>query len=57
MLYRYYALVVPLKDKAIMITDAFKKKLDKSSRKPSKIWIDKRSEFTIDQWNHGCKII
>ena len=38
--------VVPLKDKRdITITNVFQKLLDKSNRKPKKIWVDKSSEF------------
>ena len=41
-----YAWVIPLKDKkGITITNAFSKILDKSNRKPNKIWVDKSSEF------------
>ena len=41
-----YAWVVPLKDKkGASIVNAFQKILDKSGRKPNKIWIDKGSEF------------
>ena len=41
-----YAWVVPLKDKkGVSIVDAFQKILDKSRRKPNKIWVDKGSEF------------
>ena len=41
-----YAWVVSLKDKkGVSIVDAFQKILDKSGRKPNKIWVDKRSEF------------
>ena len=41
-----YAWVVPLKDKkGITITNAFQKILNKSNRKPNKIWADKGSEF------------
>ena len=41
-----YAWVIPLKDKkGITITNAFPKILDKSNRKPNKIWVDKSSEF------------
>ena len=41
-----YAWVIPLKDiKRITITNAFQNFLDKSNRKPSKIWVDKESEF------------
>ena len=31
--------------KKITITKAFQKILDKSNRKPNKIWVDKGSEF------------
>ena len=45
-IHRKYAWVVPLKDKkGITITNVFKKVLDESKRKPSKIWVDKGSEF------------
>ena len=41
-----YAWVVPLKDKkGVSIVNAFQKIIDKSERKPSKIWVDKGSEF------------
>ena len=41
-----YAWVVPLKDrKGVSIVDAFQKILDKSRRKPNKIWVVKGSEF------------
>ena len=41
-----YAWVVPLKDKkGITIVNAFQKKLDNSTRKANKIWVDKGSEF------------
>ena len=41
-----YTWVVPLKDKkGVSIVDAFQKILDKSGRKPNKIWVDKGSEF------------
>ena len=43
-----YAWVFPLKDKrGVSIVDGFQKLLDDSNRKPSKIWIDKGSNFTI----------
>ena len=39
-------MVIPLKDKkGIRITNALQKILDKSYCKPSKIWVDKGSEF------------
>ena len=41
-----YAWVIPLKDKkGIIIVNAFQKILKESNRKPSKIWVDKGSEF------------
>ena len=41
-----HAWVVPLKDKEdTSIVNAFQKILDKSERKPNKIWVDKGSEF------------
>ena len=41
-----HARVVPLKDKkGVSIVDAFQKILDDWNRKPSKIWVDKGSEF------------
>ena len=43
-----YAWVILLKDKiGITTTNAFQKILDKSKRKPNKIWIDKSIEFYI----------
>ena len=44
-LYSKYAFVVPLKDnKGISITNAFKKIIKQSGRKPNKIWVDQGSE-------------
>ena len=41
-----YASVVPLQDKkGVSIVNAFQKILDKSERKPNKLWVDKGSEF------------
>ena len=41
-----YAWVVALKDKkGLSIVNAFQKVLDKSERKPKKIWVHKESEF------------
>ena len=41
-----YAWVIPLKDKiGITITNAFKKILDESNRRPNETWVDKGSEF------------
>ena len=49
-----YAWVVPLNDKkGVSIFDTFQKVLDKSKRKPKKIWVDKGSEFynnTFKEW-------
>ena len=48
----------PLKGKnCITIVNAFQKRLDKSSRKARKIWVDKGMKFVTDQLNHGCKIM
>ena len=45
-LFSRYAWVVGIKDKKVAsITDAFKKILDSSKRKPNKIWVDHGSEF------------
>ena len=45
-IYSKYAWVVPLKDKkGVSIINAFQSILNKSNRKPSKIWVDKGSEF------------
>ena len=45
-IYSKYEWVIPLKDKkGITITNAFQKILDESNCKPSKIWVDKGSEF------------
>ena len=47
-LFGKYAWVIPIKDKkGITITNAFEKILKESNRKPSKIWFDKGSNFTI----------
>ena len=49
-----YAWVVPLKDKkGVSIVDAFQKILDKSRRKPNKIWVDKGSEFYNNSFKNG----
>ena len=49
-IYSKYAWVIPLKDKkGITITNAFRKILDESNRKPNKIWVDKSSEFYNNQ--------
>ena len=45
-LFSKYAFVVPLKDKkGVTITNAFSSILDKSKRKPNKIWTNQGSEF------------
>ena len=49
-----YAWVVPLEDKkGVSTVDAFQKILDKSGRKPNKIWVDKWSDFTIVLLKNG----
>ena len=51
-LFSKYAFVVPLKDKKrVSIVNAFQSILDKSGRKPNKIWVDQGSEF----YNHNFK--
>ena len=55
-----YAWVVPSKDKkGISIVMAFQSilKQSNSSRKPSKIWVDKRSEFYNASFKNGCEIM
>ena len=53
-----YAQVIPLKDKkGISIVNAFQKILDRSERKPNKIWVDKGSEFTIILLKNGSKVM
>ena len=43
-----YAWAVPLKNKKrITITNAFQKTLKEFNRKPNKIWVDKKVNFTI----------
>ena len=45
-MYSKYAFVVPLKNKkGISVTNAFKKIIKQSGRKPNKIWVDQGSEF------------
>ena len=45
-LFSKYAFVAPLKNKkGVTITNAFQDILDKSERKPNKIWVDQGSEF------------
>ena len=51
-----YSWVVPLKDKkGISIVDVFPKILDKSGRKPNKIWVGKGSEFYINSFKNWLK--
>ena len=40
-----YAWIIPLKDKGIVITNAFQKVLKESNGKPNKICVEKGSEF------------
>ena len=48
------AWVVPLKDKkSVSIVNAFQKILDKSGRKPNKIWVNKGSEFYNNSFKNG----
>ena len=52
-----YAWVVPLKDKkGVTIDNAFQKVLNKSDRKPNKIWADKGSEFYNISFKKRLKI-
>ena len=45
-IYSKYAWVLPFKDKkGLSIVNAFQSILNKSNRKPNKIWVDKGSEF------------
>ena len=45
-IFSIYAWAYPLKDeKGIRTTNAFQKILDRSNRKPNKIWVNKGSEF------------
>ena len=51
-IYSKYAWVVPLKDKkGVSIVNAFQSILNKSQRKPNKIWVDKGS----DSYNRSMK--
>ena len=53
-LFSKYAFVVPLKDKkGATITNAFQSILDKSNRKPNKIWVDQGSEFYNNNFKNG----
>ena len=45
-IYNKYAWVIPLKNKKVItITNAFQKPLDKSNRKPNKIWVNKGTKL------------
>ena len=49
-LFSKYAWGLPLKDKkGVTIANAFQNILNDSKRKLNKIWVDKGSEFTINQ--------
>ena len=49
-----YVWVIPLKDKkGVSIVNDFQKILDKSERKPNKIWVDKGSEFYNISFKNG----
>ena len=51
-----YAFVVPLKDKrGTSIANAFQSILDKSKRKPSKIWTDQSGEFYNTHFKNWLK--
>ena len=51
-----YTWIVPLKDKkGITITNAFKKILKESNRKPYKIWVGKGSEFYNNSFKKWLK--
>ena len=60
-LFSKYAFVVPLKDKkGISITNAFKKIIKQSNRKPNKIWVDQKGEFynrDFEKWLSSNDII
>ena len=60
-LFSKYAFVVPLKDKkGISIVNAFQSILNKSKRKPNKVWVDKGSEFynaSFKKWLQDNDII
>ena len=60
-LFSKYAFIVPLKDKkGISIVNAFQSILNKSKRKPNKIWVDKGSEFynaSFKKWLQDNDII
>ena len=54
-----YAWVVPLKD-TVSIANAFQKILKQSTKKPNKIWVDKRNEFynsSFEKWLKDNNIV
>ena len=53
-----YVYVIPLKDKnGIIITNAFHEVLNENGCKTKRIVSYIRRNFTIDWWNHQCKIM
>ena len=55
-LFSRYAFVVPLKDKkGSSIVDAFQSILNKSKRKPNKIWVDQGSKFYNNNFTKWLK--
>ena len=55
-LFSKYAFVVPLKDKkGSIIVDTFQSILNKSKRKPNKIWVDQGSEFYNNNFKKWLK--
>ena len=51
-----YAWVVPLKNKkGVSFVDAFQMILDRSRRKPNKMWVDKGSEFYNNSFKKWLK--
>ena len=55
-LFSKYAFAVPLKDKkGSTITNAFQSILDKSKRKPNKIWVDQGSKFYNNNFKKWLK--
>ena len=55
-LFSRYSWVIPLKNKKRgSIVDGFKKILDKSKRKPNKIWVDHESEFYNNKFKSFLK--
>ena len=57
-IFNKYAWVVTLKNKkGFSIIDAFQKILDDSNGKPSKIWVDKGSEFYYNSFKKWLKDI